>query len=41
MLRANHAPYITKALEKAILKRSYLENLYFKKQTPGSMKKHI
>ena len=31
MLRANHAPYITKALRKVIMKRSYLENLYFKK----------
>ena len=29
--RANHAPYVTKALKKAIMKRSYLENLYFKK----------
>ena len=40
MLRANHAPYITKALKKAIMKRSYLDNLYFKKRTPESIKKH-
>ena len=40
MFRANHVPYITKALRKAIEKRSYLENLYFKKRTPESMKKY-
>ena len=38
MLRTNHPPYITKALRKGILKRSYLENLYFK--TPESMEKY-
>ena len=32
VLRANHAPYVTKALRKAIMKRSYLEKLYFKKK---------
>ena len=32
MLRANHAPYVSKALRKAIMKRSCLENIYFKKQ---------
>ena len=32
--------YITKALRKAIMKRSYLENLYFKKRSPESMKKY-
>ena len=40
MPRTNHAPYITKALRKAIMKRSYFENLYFKKQTRESMKKY-
>ena len=40
MLRANHAPYITKALRKAIMKSSYLENLCFKKRTSESMKKY-
>ena len=39
MLKANHAPYITKALRKAIMIR-YLENLYFKKRTSESMKKY-
>ena len=32
MLRANHGPYVSKALRKAIMKRSRLENTYFKKQ---------
>ena len=32
-LRANHASYISKCLRKATMKRSYLENLYFKKRT--------
>ena len=40
MQRANYVPYITKALRKTIMKRSYLENLYFKKRTPESMKKY-
>ena len=40
MPRANHAPYITTARRKGIMKRSYLENLYFKKRTPESMKKY-
>ena len=32
MLRANHAPCVSNVLRKAIMKRSYLENVYFKKQ---------
>ena len=28
VLRANHAPYVTKALRTAVMKRSYLEKLY-------------
>ena len=40
VLRANHAPYVTKALRKAIMKRSYLEKLYFKKKTTESLKKY-
>ena len=32
VLRANHAPYVTEALKKAIMKRLYLEILYFKKR---------
>ena len=29
VVRANHAPYITKTLRKAIMKLSYLEKIYF------------
>ena len=36
---ANHAPYITKTLRKAIMKWSYLEKVYFKKKIPDSLKK--
>ena len=28
LLRANHTPYISKTLRKAIIKRSYLENIF-------------
>ena len=31
LLRANHAPYISKTIRKAIMKRSYVEKIYFKK----------
>ena len=31
-LRANHASYVSKSMRKAIIKRSYLENVYFKKK---------
>ena len=31
MLRANLTPYVSKALRKAIMKRSCLENVYLKK----------
>ena len=37
VVRANHASYITKTLRKAIMKRSCLEKLYFKKKTPDSL----
>ena len=30
-VRANHATYMTKALRKAVMKRSELESKYFKK----------
>ena len=40
LLRANHASYITKTLRKAIMKRSYLENLYFKKRTGHSLRNY-
>ena len=38
MLRANHAPYMFKGLKKAIMKRSCLENIYFKKQDNHSLR---
>ena len=40
MLRVNHAPHITKVIRKAVMKKSYLEKLYFKKRTPASMKNY-
>ena len=40
VLWANHGPYVTKALRKAIMKRPYLEKLYFKKQGTESLKKY-
>ena len=40
VIRANHAPYVTKALRKAIMKRSQLEKIYFKKRTQESFKKY-
>ena len=36
-VHANHAPYITKTSREAIMKRSYLEKVYFKKKTPDSL----
>ena len=36
---AHYAPYATKALRKAMMKRTYLEKHYFKKQTTESSKK--
>ena len=36
---ANHAPYITKTLRKAIMKRSHLEKVCSKKKTPDSLTK--
>ena len=38
ILRASHSPYLSKALRKAIMKRSYLEKLYFKNRTENSLK---
>ena len=38
LLRANHAPYISKTLWKAIMRRFYLEKIYFKKRTNHSFK---
>ena len=39
VIRANHAKYISKPLRKAIMKRSYLEKVYFKKQTTQSLER--
>ena len=38
LIRANSAPYISKVLRKAIMKRSALETKYFKKKTLSSLK---
>ena len=40
LLCSNHVTYITKAPKKAIMRRSYLEKLHFKKRTPSSLKKY-
>ena len=37
-LRANHVPNVSKALRKAIMRRSCLENVYFKKQGNHSLR---
>ena len=38
LLRANHAPYITKTLRKAIMRRSQLETKYLKTKTQTNLK---
>ena len=38
LLRANHAPYMSKTLPETIMRRSYLEKTYFKKRTDHSLK---
>ena len=38
LLRANHSQYVTKALRKAIMRRSTLEKNYFRKRTSESLK---
>ena len=38
LLRAYYAPYISKTLRKAIMRRSYLEKIYFKIRTDHSLK---
>ena len=40
VIRANHAKYISKPLRKAMMKRSYLENVYFKKQTTQPLERY-
>ena len=38
MLRANHVPYVSKALSRAIMKTSCFENVYFRKQDNHSLR---
>ena len=38
LVRANQAPYMTKVLRKAIMRRSELENKYFKLKTNDTLK---
>ena len=40
MLRANHVPYMTKALRKAIMKRSELESKYVKNKTSENLRSY-
>ena len=40
MLRANHAPYVTKSLRKAIIRRSNLQTKYFKTSRIELLKKY-
>ena len=37
-LRANHASYVSKSMRNAIMRRSYLENVYFKMRTDKSLR---
>ena len=40
LLRANHAPYITKTLRKAIMRRFQLETKYPKNKTQTDLKQY-
>ena len=40
LIRANHVPDMTKALRKAIMKRSELENKYVKNKTNENLKSY-
>ena len=40
VIRVNDVPYLTKALRKAIMKRSQSEKIYFKKRTQEFFKKY-
>ena len=37
LLRANHVSYVSKSLQKAIIRSSYLEKVYFKNRTENSL----
>ena len=39
-LRANHSSDVSKALRKSIMKRLYIEKLYFKNRTENSLKNY-
>ena len=39
-IRANHAPFMTKKLSKAIMKITQLQNIYFRKRTIGRLNKY-
>ena len=38
LLRADHSPYISKTLRKGVMKRFYLEKIFFKKRTHHSLR---
>ena len=38
LLRANYASYLSKVLRKAMMRRSYLEKVYFKNRTEKSLR---
>ena len=38
LIRANHAPYMTKALRKSMMRRSQLETKYYKSKLPDDKK---
>ena len=40
VVRANYAKYVSKPLRKAIMKKSYLEKVYFEKQTTQSLERY-
>ena len=40
VVRANHAPYVSKKLRKAIMKRSCLKNSYYKNQNDESLREY-
>ena len=40
VIRASHSSYVTKALRKAITKRSQLQKIYLEKRTQQSLKKY-
>ena len=40
LLRANHVPYMTKALRKAVMKRSELESKYVKNKTSENLRSY-